>query len=441
LPGEFFAIATLGCKVNRYESEAISEKLMHQGRHIADPGESAGLCVVNTCAVTGKAAMQSRQAVRKMARSHPGALVVVTGCCAQTAPEAFTAMPEVHYVLGNTFKDRIPELFLTTEGRSGHVAFIEDMTDVRVFQDLAITSFGRRTRAFIKIQDGCDAFCTYCIVPFARGRSRSLQPETVVERTAFLRNKGYREVVLSGIHIGRYGQDLSPATSLYSLLRALDTPGGVKRLRLSSIEPMELSEKLVAHIAASVHICPHLHIPLQSGDDTILKAMHRPYTARVYQEMIQHIVQAVPNVSIGVDVMAGFPGETDRAFENTCRIIEALPIAYLHVFPFSARKGTAAQRLSHHVPQKVKKNRCQYLRKLGRSKRRNFYHRFLGSTLEVLIEGKRNKKTNFLKGFTENYIPVFLKGDDRLCHQIVRVRIVGITGDEVFGEIVSFQAR
>lgn len=414
---------------------------MHQGRHIADPGESAGLCIVNTCAVTGKAAMQSRQAVRKMTRSHPGALVVVTGCCAQTAPETFTAMPEVHYVLGNTFKDRIPELFLTTQGRSGHVALIEDMTDVRVFQDLAITRFGRRTRAFIKIQDGCDAFCTYCIVPFARGRSRSLQPETVVERTASLRNKGYREVVLSGIHIGRYGQDLSPATSLYGLLLALDTPGGVKRLRLSSIEPMELSENLVAHIAASVHICPHLHIPLQSGDDTILKAMNRPYTAQVYQEMIHHIVQTIPNVSIGVDVMAGFPGETDRAFENTCRIIEALPIAYLHVFPFSARKGTAAQQLSHHVPKKVKKNRCQHLRKLGKSKRRSFYQRFLGSTLEVLIEGRRDKKTNFLKGYTENYIPVFLKGDDRLCHQIVRVRIVSIAGEEVFGEIVSFEAR
>jgi len=359
-------------------------------------------------------------------------------CCAQVAPEVFTVMPEVHYVLGNTFKDRIPGLSLRAEERGSRVALVEDMTDVRLFQDLPITKFGKRTRAFVKIQDGCDAFCAYCIVPFARGRSRSLHPRTVVERTESLREKGYREVVLSGIHIGRYGQDLSPATSLSSLLRALDTPLGVERLRLSSIEPMELSESLVAHMATAEHICPHLHIPLQSGDNAVLKAMNRPYTAQDYRDLIHHIVQAIPNVSIGMDVMGGFPGETDKAFENTCRLIEALPVAYLHVFPFSLRKGTAAQRLPHHVPKKAQKKRCQYLRELGESKRRGFYQRFVGSTLGVLVEGKRDKRTNLLKGFTENYIPVLLEGDDRLFHQIVQARIVRIKDGRVFGETVSF---
>jgi threonylcarbamoyladenosine tRNA methylthiotransferase MtaB len=381
--------------------------------------------------------MQSRQAVRKMVRSHPGALVVVTGCYAQVAPEVFTSIPNVHYVLGNTFKDRIPHLPFEEKEHGRGIALVEAFSNRCLFQDLPITRFGQRTRAFVKIQDGCDAFCAYCIVPFARGRSRSLRPEIVVERVANLENQGYHEVVLSGIHIGRYGQDLSPATSLFDLVHMLDSPRGIERIRLSSIEPMELSHNLVSHMATSEHICPHLHIPLQSGDDEVLKAMNRPYTTQDYRELVYDIVQAVPHISIGMDVMGGFPGETDKAFENTCHLIEELPVAYLHVFPFSLQKGTAAEGLPHHLPWEVKKRRCQYLRHLGEAKRMGFYRKFIGSTLEVLVEGTRDRRTNLLKGFTENYIPVLLKGDDSLLHHIVRVTILNIKDDRVYGRAAS----
>ena len=432
-----FSITTLGCKVNRYESEAISETLIDQGWHYVDTGDNVNLCIVNTCTVTGKAGMQSRQAVKRMVRSHPGALVLVTGCYAQVAPEVFTSMPEVHFVLGNTFKDQIATLLGGQKGPGKGVTLVEDLSAGRLFQDLPITRFGQRTRAFVKIQDGCDAFCSYCIVPFARGRSRSLEPQIVEERIKNLGHKGYREVVLSGIHIGRYGHDLTPPTSLRRLVCSLDESRGIERIRLSSIEPMELSQKLISHIATSYHICPHIHIPLKSGDDAVLKAMKRPYTANDYRLLIHEIVQAVPHVSIGVDVMGGFPGETNQAFENTCRLIQDLPVAYLHVFPFSVKKGTGAEQLPHHLSWEVKRKRCGFLRDLGEAKRRAFYQRFVGLTLEVLVEGKRDKASSLLRGFTKNYIPVLLQGDDSLIHQIIRARIDSVQGSNVYGTVVT----
>jgi threonylcarbamoyladenosine tRNA methylthiotransferase MtaB len=343
-------------------------------------------------------------------------------------------MPDVHYIVGNTFKDRIPQLPNRHESHGCNVTLLEELSHYRRFQDLPIARFGRRTRAFVKIQDGCDAFCAYCIVPYARGPSRSLNPKIVFERIGDLGKQGYSEVVLTGIHIGRYGQDLAPATSLFDLVRSVDDPQGVKRVRLSSIEPMELSENLIAHMATSEHICPHLHIPLQSGDDGILRAMNRPYTSRAYRDLIHHIVHAIPHVAIGVDVMGGFPGETDKAFDNTCRLIEELPVTYLHVFPFSTRKGTAAECLPDHLSPETKKRRCRYLRKLGEIKKMRFYEKHIGSTWEVLIEGKRDRTTGLLKGLTSNYVPVLLEGKDDLFHRLVQAKIDGIKDGRVYGK-------
>jgi threonylcarbamoyladenosine tRNA methylthiotransferase MtaB len=387
--------------------------------------------------VTGKAALQSRQAARRMLRAHPGALVIVTGCHAQVNPEVFASMPKVNYVVGNSLKDRIPQL-PGAEGKHGHgLTLVEEVAGQHLFQDLPITKFGRRTRAFVKIQDGCDAFCAYCIIPLARGRSRSLGPEIVIERIGSLKEQGYSEVVLCGIHIGRYGKDLNPATTLTDLVRSVDRAQGVHRLRLSSIEPMEVSENLIGHLAASERICPHLHIPLQSGDNDVLKAMNRPYSSQSYRDLIYHITSTVPHVAIGVDVMAGFPGESEKAFENTCRLIEELPVAYLHVFPFSVQKGTAAERLTQRLSPETIKKRCRYLRQLGQAKRKVFCESFIGSTFEILVEGKRDRATGHLKGFTGNYIPVLIEGDDRLFHQIVQVKIDGIKDGRVRGKLTG----
>ncbi|NVL90917.1 MAG: tRNA (N(6)-L-threonylcarbamoyladenosine(37)-C(2))-methylthiotransferase MtaB [Desulfobacterales bacterium] len=432
-----FNITTLGCKVNRYESEAISEQLQDQGWHVIDKGAGADLYIINTCTVTGKAAMQSRQAVRKLIRHHPGALVVVTGCYAQVAQEVFSSIPGVHCIVGNTFKDRIAQL-VGSHNKQGHVmTLVEDLSTPCPFQDLPVTRFGNRTRPFVKIQDGCNAFCAYCIVPYTRGRSRSLAPEVVIKRIKSLKEQGHAEVVLCGINLGRYGRDLTPAVSLCRLMKLIDGPQNVKRLRLSSIEPTELPKDLIEQIAGSKSICAHLHVPLQSGDDEVLKEMNRDYDSNFYRDLVRHIVSVMPDVAIGVDVLAGFPGETERAFENTCRLIERIPVAYLHVFPFSKRKGTAAETRGDSLPPETIKKRCRYIRALGETKRRKFYEKFIGSTLEVLIEGKQDRATGCLKGLTRNYIPVLLEGTDKLYHQIVDVRLSRIEDGKVFGESVS----
>jgi len=429
-----FTITTLGCKVNRYESEAISEQLIDQGWYVMDEGITADLCIINTCTVTQKAAMQSRQAARKVIRNHPGATVMVTGCYAQVAPEIFSAMPGVHCVVGNAFKDQVVPLANTHKEQASGLTLVQDLSMPCAFQDMPITKFGNRTRAFLKIQDGCDAFCAYCIIPHARGRSRSLLPEIVIKRAGGLKEHGYAEVVLCGINLGRYGEDLEPTTSLLSLIRAIDGPTGIKRLRLSSIEPTELSEELIEHLASSEHICPHLHVPLQSGDDEVLKSMNRPYKSKHYRDLVHHITGVIPDVAIGVDVLVGFPGETDRAFENTCRLIERLPISYLHVFPFSMHKQTPAAALQDPVPPETIKKRCQHIRAIGETKRRGFYERAIGSIFEVLIEGKRDRATGYLKGLTRNYIPVLVEGGNELMHRVVQSRLTKMERGRLFGE-------
>jgi len=319
------------------------------------------------------------------------------------------------------------------------MTLIEDLSARRPFQDLPVTRFGNRTRPFLKIQDGCDAFCAYCIIPHARGRSRSLTPEIVIKRTRSLKEHGYAEVVLCGINIGRYGQDLTPATSLCRLMQLIDGPQGVKRLRLSSIEPAELSEELIGQLASSKRICPHLHMPLQSGDDEVLKSMNRPYGSQFYMDLVHHIISLMPDVAIGVDVLVGFPGETERAFENTCRLIERLPIAYLHVFPFSMQKQTPAAAFRDPVPPEALKKRCQHVRAIGETKRRMFYEKVIGSTFEVLIEGKRDRATGYLKGLTKNYILVLVEGDDELMHRVIQTRLTKIEHGRVVGECLSDQ--
>lgn len=432
-----FTIITLGCKVNRYESEAIAEQLADQGWHAADGEATADVCIINTCTVTKKAAMQCRQATRKAIRDNPGVLTVVTGCYAQTSPEVFSAMENVHYVIGNAHKDQIVQLISGDTERGRVRTLVEDLSKPCPFQDMPLTKFGNRTRPFLKIQDGCDAFCSYCIIPYARGRSRSLSPGVIKKRVTSLRENAYQEAVLCGINLGRYGGDLEPPTSFLDLIQTIDGPAGIRRLRISSIEPGELSEDLIALLSTSEHVCPHLHIPLQSGDDDVLKAMNRPYSSAYYRDLIHHIVRLMPDVAIGVDVLLGFPGETQRAFEKTCDLVERLPIAYLHVFPFSKIEQTAAAVLPDTVPPEEIKKRCEHVRAIGQAKRTEFYQKAVGSTCEVLVEGKRDKATGRLKGLSKNYIPVMVDGDDELMNRVVEARLTKLERGRVFAEFLS----
>ena len=432
-------IATLGCKVNQFESEAIIDSLEHQGYRTVPFGDPADITILNTCTVTHRADFQSRQMVRKALRFSPTSLLIVTGCYAQVEPQAFAEMMGVTYLLGNREKHLIPELLPQIEQGRMERLQVSDIEKETRFLDVPLTSFHRHTRAFLKIQDGCDAHCSYCIVPHARGRSRSLSPERIIEHCARLKEKGFKEVVLTGIHIGAYGQDFSPIFSLEKLLERLERSETPPRIRLSSIEPLDVSPTFVSFLTQSAKVCPHLHLPIQSGDDDILRKMNRNYTSSFLSSLINELHRRIPQISLGADVIVGFPGETEKQSQRTRELMETLPLSYLHVFPFSRRKGTPASRLPHQVRESVITERAEALRTLGKKKRQNFYGGFLRQTLDVLVQDQQDKRTGLWKGLLRNYIPVLLTQDGNLreeplsINQEWRVHIIDATDTNVIG--------
>jgi threonylcarbamoyladenosine tRNA methylthiotransferase MtaB len=436
-----FAITTMGCKVNQFESEAIAQYLKASGwTMVRDEGES-NVHIINTCTVTQKASSQSRQAIRKAIRSHPHARIIVTGCDAQMQTEEIQKIKGVHDIIGHGDKHKIPEMILSSslpEHLPYPVTICRDILHEYRFRQIPIRPNGNRTRPFLKIQDGCDAFCTYCIVPYARGPSRSMPLKSVLKNIGQIKRAGFHEVVLSGIHLGSYGLDLVPKTSLTALLKSLENLKPINRIRLSSIEPRELTDEIIKLVSESEILCRHFHIPLQSGDDLILKKMHRPYTGAFFSNRVSKIHESIPDAAIGVDLLVGFPGETEAAFENTYTLIQALPVTYLHIFPFSARKGTPASKFSDPVPVQTIKERCQILRELSLLKKSIFYNKFLHKKVEVLIEGRPYGFNHLLKGITSNYIPVFIKGEDDIKNTLVRVSIDKVNDNSsLFGVIYS----
>ena len=298
---------------------------------------------------------------------------------------------------------------------------------------MPVATSAPRTRPFLKIQDGCDAFCTYCIVPYARGRSRSLPLVNVLQSIQQLAQAGYREVVLTGIHLGAYGHDLSPASRLSKLMERIEETQPLDRVRISSIEPFELTGKIIQQVAESDIFCQHFHIPLQSGDDGILKKMGRPYSPQTFYELINNIHRQMPDAAIGVDTLIGFPGESEAAFNNTYDLIAGLPVSYLHVFPFSARPGTVADKLPNKLNPAVIKDRCERMRKLGNQLREKFYGKFIRQNLPILIETKRERSTGLLKGISSNYLPILIDADDECKNKLIEVKIEKLEGNQLFG--------
>jgi threonylcarbamoyladenosine tRNA methylthiotransferase MtaB len=414
------AMATLGCKVNQCESAGIAEALAARGMTLVPFEEVADGYIINTCTVTGRTDYQSRQFIRRAIRKNPAAAVLVTGCYAQRAPEEIARISGVRFITGNNEKERIPDILCEMTAGVPRI-LVGDIRKEKAISRLGATVFPKHTRIFLKIQDGCDAFCSYCIVPHARGASRSLPPEEVLERIASISRAGYREIVLSGIHLGAWGRDLQPRADLVTLVRSIVEGYAVDRLRLSSIEPRDLNEEIIALIGASGTVCRHLHVPLQSGDDGILAAMRRDYDAAFFRDLVWKLHTAVPGIAVGIDVMAGFPGETEDAFANTLRLVEEMPLAYLHVFPYSRRPGTPAATMSGQLSEEEKKRRAERLRAVGAAKRQAFAERFIGRPLSVLIEGRTDRNTGYPAGFSDNYIPVAVRGDGVTANRIVRV--------------------
>ncbi|MBA4396379.1 MAG: tRNA (N(6)-L-threonylcarbamoyladenosine(37)-C(2))-methylthiotransferase MtaB [Syntrophus sp. (in: bacteria)] len=429
------AIATLGCKVNQYESAGILEALERQGVDMVPFDQPADYYVINTCTVTSRADVESRRLIRRAARTNPQAQIIVTGCYARLAADDLKKIPGVALVTDQ--KALIPGAIAAAKTPAKIVLPYAP----RSFPDLSSLKpvrFHGHTRAFLKIQDGCNSRCRYCIVPLARGPSRSIPETEVISRMDELRRAGFREIVLTGIHLGAYGTDLLPPTDLAGIVKTVMDRHAVERLRLSSIEPVEITDSLITIFEQSGILCRHLHIPLQSGDDGILRRMGRPYDSTFFAHLLEKIRQALPDMAVGLDVMVGFPGEDEQAFERTLHFIAALPVAYLHVFPYSERPGTEAAVMSGKVSDADKNDRAERMRNLGKRKRTAFVQRFIGQELAVLVEGKPDRKTGLWKGFSGNYIPVMLAdGDVSLINRIVHVRAHECRDGKLYGRITD----
>ncbi|MGA1841342.1 MAG: tRNA (N(6)-L-threonylcarbamoyladenosine(37)-C(2))-methylthiotransferase MtaB, partial [bacterium] len=380
------SLYTLGCKLNQFETAYLAHVFEDMGYKLVPFPLRADLYIINTCTVTAKSDHHSRNAVRKALRANPEGIVIVTGCSAQVNPDEFAKIPGVSLVIGNREKCRIP-FFLDSlkKGEGVKVSVTEWIEKEIPISSLTINRFIDYTRAFIKVQEGCDAHCTYCIVPKARGPARSAVFEDIVNQVQELWEAGYQEIVMTGIHLGQYGNDMRPVRHLYELLERVLPDKGSQRLRLSSIEPNEFTPRLLNIIGNSSRLCPHFHIPLQSGSGSVLKRMGRQYTPQEYSDVIFRILNKAPLASIGADVMVGFPGESEEDFEKTYMLVERLPLAYLHVFSYSPRPGTPAALFSDQVDGSVKKARSQSLRRLGQKKKEAFRSGFLGKDLEGLV--------------------------------------------------------
>jgi threonylcarbamoyladenosine tRNA methylthiotransferase MtaB len=422
------ALATLGCKVNQCESAYLVEQLERANFLIRPFTEQADLYCINTCAVTNKAAMQSRQLIRRAIRLNPKAQVVVMGCYSQVAADEVAAISGVTHMLGSTEKLALLDYISHSKENTPPCIHVEDARKAPDPQALIFSNFANRTRAFLKIQDGCDAFCSYCIVPYARGRSRSISLESILNQVEIFLDHGYQEIALTGIHLGQWGLDLKPQQELLVLLRAILDRCPPPRLRLSSLEPGEITPDLLDLIATAPELCPHLHIPLQSGDAAILSSMNRDYHPDFYRELVLEATRRIPGLAVGADVLAGFPGETDECFHNTFRLIESLPIAYLHVFPYSSRPTTPAASMKQQVASSVIRQRCRFLRELDREKRHTFMQNFLGKIRPVLVESRRDEASGMHCGFSDNYLPVLVQTAPALENQISLARFDRLEG-------------
>ena len=431
---KLFKIITLGCKVNQYESAFVEESLIDMGCQNANQGSEAELVVINTCIVTARASYQSRQAIRRAIRENPGAIIAAIGCYGQVFPGELSKISGVDLIAGNKGKNSLPGLLVQARHHNPPLIVREDFGASTPFEEIPVKSYSHRTRAFLKIQDGCESFCSYCIVPASRGPLRSLEPDKVIRILKGLEGKGYKEVVLTGIHLGKYGSDLMNGIDLTRLLIEIGRNRFQPRIRLSSLEPTEIERDLIELVASHDRLCRHFHISLQSGDDAVLKRMNRHYSARMFTRVINDINRLVPEVSIGVDVLVGFPGESDRAFNNTFDLLRDLPVSYLHVFPYSRRDGTVAARFSDHLDHKRIKERAFLLRCLDRKKREMFWGSLMGETFPILTEGWVPGGRNLIRGLSDNYVRFVFPSNSLIRNEIVEVRAGGITEKGIAGE-------
>ena len=433
------AVTTLGCKINQYDSAVIRSRL--EEKHSFVPfDEQADCYIINTCTVTDRADREARQLVRRAKRRSPSSKVLLTGCYAQVSPGEVARVPGVDFVVGLNRLDDLVRLVETTDLNSPRI-HVSDVQRQRGVPVLGTRALPGHTRAFLKIQEGCNYTCTYCIIPAARGLSRSVAPREVLNQVRLLADAGYAEIVLTGIHLGGYGRDLTPKIDLTALVEMLGDSSLVRRIRLSSLDPREVPDRLLDLIARSEVICPHLHVCAQAGEDAILKQMRRNYDTAYYRELLSKTRERLPEAALGSDIIVGFPGESDEQFESSLTYFASLPLTYFHVFPYSARRGTAASILPDPLAIPIKRARAQRMRQLGAQKKEQFCQTFRGRRMPVLIEEKIDRGSGGRRGFSRNYLPIIVTSGNYRVNEEVDVQIDGFAGGCLTGAAICTGER
>jgi len=430
------AFSTLGCRLNQVDTRQLQARLEDRGFRTVPFGTRADVIVVNTCTVTARAELSDRQAIRRARRNSPDSRVVVTGCWAQTNPADVAALGGVDLVVGNADKPRLPDLVATLleSPRAAPRVEVGDIADARIETPVLPGRVDGRSRAFVKIQDGCQHRCAFCIVPLARGASRSLPADVIEAQVRRLVEAGHPEVVLTGVDLGHWGADLTPRSTLAALLQRLVRMPGLRWLRLSSMLPAYFSDAVLDVLTTAPAIAPHFHVPLQSGSDRILRRMRRPYTIAMYRRVVERLA-AIPGVGLGADTIVGFPGETDDDFAATLDLVDTLPLSYLHVFPYSARRGTEAASWSERVPAPTVAARARRLRSVAAARGLAFRRALVGRLEDVLVLQTRDRVTGDLTGLTGNFVEVTFPGSERLIRGLARVRVLAADAAGVRGRL------
>ena len=421
---------TLGCKVNQYESEAMQKLFEAAGYEVAQEISAADVVVVNTCTVTAVSSQKSRQMIRRAAKEN--CVLVVVGCYAQSEPEIISKIDGVDVIIGTKDRTRIVELVEATINKREKIFQVGNVEDIQEFEELPHTP--QRTRAFLKIEDGCNNFCSYCIIPYVRGRVRSRSLESIRAKCLALKAAGFKEIVLTGIHIGAYGRDFKDKINLVDAVKTVLNAANPLRLRLGSIESAEMTDELIDLIKSDARICNHVHLPLQAGSDEILKAMRRPYTTKNFAELTARLIKEIPEISIGTDLIVGFPSETDKNFSETLEFIREQPFSKIHVFPYSARTGTVAATLPNQIPPQVKKARTNLALEVSRMKAENFSKRLIGKTVEIIAE---TSEGGLVDGLTKNYVRVYAPDKNIQLGEVVKIKTTSLHKDGVIGEAIS----
>ena len=435
---------TLGCKVNQYETNAMTQKFLEKGYKVIEENnenqeEKPDICIINTCTVTNMSDRKSRQMLRRMKEKNPDTIVVAVGCYAQVAKDELSKIPEIDLILGNNEKVEIVKYVEEYIEKNQKISEIEDVMKSREFSDFGNITFSEKTRAVIKIQDGCDRFCSYCIIPYARGRVRSRKPESIISEITQIASKGIKEVVITGIHIASYGKDFIMCKDekirnyrLIDLLEEINKIDGIERIRLGSIEPLLITEEFVERLKKLNKICHHFHLSLQSGCNETLKRMNRRYTTEQFRNIVTILRGAYKDVNLTTDIIVGFPGETEEEFNKTYEFLKEINFYKMHVFKYSPRKGTKAAVMANQVPGNIKEERSKKLIELSNEKEFNYNSQYIGKDVDVLFE---EEKTGVYKGHTQNYIMVYCESKEKLDNKIKSVSCKKVIDDHIVAKI------